>query len=641
MTWRAVLVSIVVVAITAPAIFYGEVVFARRGQSVFWSSGVPAPWPLTVLFLLTAISSIPALGRLRLTRQELLTIYSVVLVVTPLFGIHVLFYVLSKGPSFYHMARSQPIWGSAFINLVPTWWGPSSLSAVEGYFLGGGAVPWSEWLLPLAAWGSFIFALYLANVCLLVLVQRQWVRHERLTFPLAQIPLETVREAADGGQPGRLPINKAFWIGLAIAATVGFLSQLSLRLPSVPPLPMEYTVMSGPVVGPLSAVGNVQIWLHPWLISLAYIIPAELSFSVWVFWLLRIGLCALAVAFGAEPGSAEDWWRWSFPAPTNQATGALVALSLWALWTARRHIARALRVAFSRRPSSEDSDEPLTYRWAFLGLAVCSSWLVAFFVLSGCRFSFGLAYVALLVGLYLAYARLQAEGALDPFFWWFNDIAAMGVGMRNLLPQETLALYTMNWAGAPLPSRIFSACSLNTLTSFKIADADGTNQRRLAQLLAAAFAVALALGMFVTLTAMYHHGFSRTSAAKGDYFVTWALLEDGYAMWHDITDEEGWQLGAVLYMVAGGVVTVFFGLMRLRFVWWPFHPIGYLLANSIPQAMGTFPFLIAWISKVVVTRYGGLRLYRATIPLAIGLIVGDLLNSSLWSIVTLVSRGRF
>jgi len=130
-TWRAVLVSIVVVAITAPAIFYGEVVFARRGQSVFWSSGVPAPWPLTVLFLLTAISSIPALGRLRLTRQELLTVYSVVLVVTPLFGIHVLFYVLSKGPSFYHMARSQPIWGSAFINLVPTWWGPSSLSAAR------------------------------------------------------------------------------------------------------------------------------------------------------------------------------------------------------------------------------------------------------------------------------------------------------------------------------------------------------------------------------------------------------------------------------------------------------------------------------------------------------------------------------
>ena len=638
-TWRVVVLSTVIVAVTAPAIFYGEVVFASRNWNIFWSSGVPAPWPLTVLFLLTALTSIPAFRRLQLTRPELLTVYSIVLVVTPLFGIHVLFYVLSKAPSFYHMGRVEPMWESAFINLIPTWWGPSSLSAVDGYFLGGAAVPWSEWSVPVAAWGSFMLALFLANVCLLVLVQQQWIRHERLTFPLAQIPLESVGEARDGSHAARLPVSKAFWAGIAIAAVVGFVSQLSQRLPSVPPLPLEYTAMSQPVVGPLSALGNVQIWLHPWLISLAYIIPAELSFSVWFFWLVRIGLCALAISFGAEPGSAEDWWRWSFPAPTNQATGALVALSIWALWTARRHLARALRIAFSRRSSGEDHDEPLPYRWALLGFGVCFSWLVAFFVLSGCRLSFGLAYVAILVGLYFAYARLQAEAALDPFFWWFNDIAAMSVGMRSLLPQETLALYTMNWAGAPLPSRIFSACSLNTLGAFKIADASGTNLRRLTYLLLAAFAVALALGMFVMLTAMYHQGFLMTSAAKGDYFVSWALLEDGYAMWYDITSEEGRDLGAVLYIVAGGVMTVFLGLMRLRFVWWPFHPIGYLLSNSLSQAMGTFPFLLAWILKVLVTRYGGLRLYRKTIPLAVGLIVGDLLNSSLWNIVALATRG--
>ncbi len=109
-TWRAAAIAMVIVAITAPAIFYGEVVFASRNWNIFWSSGVPAPWPLTVLFLLTALTSIPAFRRLRLTRPELLTIYSVVLVVTPLFGIHVLFYLLSKVPSFYHIGRIEPMW---------------------------------------------------------------------------------------------------------------------------------------------------------------------------------------------------------------------------------------------------------------------------------------------------------------------------------------------------------------------------------------------------------------------------------------------------------------------------------------------------------------------------------------------------
>jgi hypothetical protein len=636
-TWRAVVISLVVTLVSAPAIFYGEVVWAKN--PFFWSSGVPAPWPLTVLFLLTALTGIPALRRLRLSRPELLTVYSVVLVVTPLFGIHVLFYVLSKAPSFYHMARTELTWGSAFVNLIPSWWGPSSPSAVEGYFLGQVRVPWSEWATPLAAWGSFMAALYLANVCLLVLVQQQWIRHERLTFPLAQIPLESVGEKDSRSRAARLPLSKAFWGGFVAAAIIGFVSQLSQRVPALPSLPLERIIISASPVGPASALGNVTILLNPWLIALAYIIPAEISFSVWFFWLVRIGLCALAISFGAEPGSAEEWWRWTFPACANQATGALVALSLWALWTARRHLARALRVAFSRH-SEGDRDEPLPYRWALLGFVACSAWLVAFFVLSGCRLSFGLAYVALLLGLYLAYARLQAEGALDPLFWWFNDIAAMTVGMGRLLPQETLALYTMNWAGAPLPSRIFSACSINTLSAFKIADASGTNLRRLMYLLLAGFGVALALGMFVLLTAMYHQGLTMTSAAKGNYFVTWALLQDGHAMWSDIMSGGRGDVGAVLYIAVGGVVTVFLGLMRLRFLWWPFHPLGYLLSNSLSQGMGTFPFLIAWALKFVVTRYGGLRLYRQTISLAIGLIVGDLLNTTTWNIVALVTKGK-
>jgi hypothetical protein len=638
-TWRAAGIALLIAAATAPAIFYGEIVW-QKGP-FFWSSGVPAPWPLTVLFLLTALTSVPALRRFGLTRPELLTVYSVVLVVTPAFGMNVLFYLLSKVPSYFYLARAHPEWDTTYLNLIPTWWGPSSLSAVEDYFLGRATVPWVEWAVPLLAWASFMLCLFGANICLLVLVQKQWIRHERLTFPLAQIPLESVDEMPDGSHAGRLPVRRAFWAGLALAAAVGFISQLSQRYPAIPSLPLQASVMGRQVVGPASALGTVELWLYPWLISLAYILPKDLLFSVWFLWLVRIGLCALAIGYGAEPGSAQDWWRFDFPAPYNQATGAVVALSLWALWTSRRHLSRALRIALSRRSPEGDRDEPLPYRWTLLGFSACFAWLVAFFVLSGCRLAFGLAYVALLVGVYLAYARLQAEGALDPFFWWFNDIFSASVGMRNLLPMETVTLYMMNWAGAPLPSRIFSACSLNTLTSFKIADANGTNPRRLTYLLLAAFVVALATGMFVTLSGMYHYGLLGTGAAKGDYFVTWALRDDGSSIWWDITNGGGGSASGLFYVGAGGVVCVLLGLMRLRFLWWPLHPLGYLLSNSLPQGMGTFPFLIAWLLKSAVIRYGGLRLYRRTIPLAVGLIVGDVLNSSLWNVIALATRGRF
>jgi hypothetical protein len=643
-TWRAALISLLVIAATAPAIFYGEVVWFRETPQFWvggWSSGVPAPWPLTVLFLLTVVLSIPALRRLRLTRQELLTVYSTVLVATPVFGMHVLLYLLGKVPSYRYYGLTQPLWDAQFLRLIPRWWGPASDASAVGFYMGGASVPWSEWALPLAAWSSVILSLYLANVCLLVLVQKQWIRNERLSFPLAQIPLEAVSEISDRDRTARPPVNRAFWVGLIVAAVVGFLSQLSQRLPAVPSLPMEVTLMSAQYVGPLAALGDVQLWLYPWLIALAYLVPQELSFSVWFLWLARIGLCAVAIMYGHAPMASEWWYEFSFPAPLSQATGAVVALSLWALWTARRHLGRAVRIAFSPGLAGGDSDEPLPYRWALIGFLISVSWLVTFLILAGNRPLFGLIYVTILVGLYLAYARVQAEGAFDPFFWWGNSMGIVLMGMGNLRPTEILTLYEMNWAGSPLPSRIFSVCSINTLTSFKIADASGTRKRSLVYLLFAALAVALAVGIYVTLTVLYHRGFLATGLAKGKYFVPWALQAEGGQISYYIAAGGDRDVSGVLGIAGGAMVAIFFGIMRLRFLWWPLNPIGYVLSNSIPQAMGTFPFFIAWALKTLVTRYGGLRLYRQTIPLAIGLIVGDVLNSSLWNIIRLASKGRF
>jgi len=52
------------------------------------------------------------------------------------------------------------------------------------------------------------------------------------------------------------------------------------------------------------------------------------------------------------------------------------------------------------------------------------------------------------------------------------------------------------------------------------------------------------------------------------------------------------------------------------------------------------PFLFGWAAKSLVIRYGGLRLYRGSLPFAIGLIAGDVVNSALWSLVALATQGR-
>jgi len=647
-TWRAAAISLAIILLSVPAIFYGEVVWGIRYPGGFnrtgiWSTDAPAAWPLTVLFLSAALMSLPVLRRIGLTRRELLTVHAAVLVATPLLGSGVLFFVLTMAVGHYYFAHALTSW-QAFLPLIPTWFGPSSEWAVEGYFMGGTTVPWGEWARPLAAWSSFMICLFGASFCLLALVQKQWIRNERLTFPLAEVPLQMVEQKGEG-EAGRLTRNKLFWVGLAAAFLLAFLSNLSMRVPAMPAVPQSVVLMELQKVGPLAALGQLKIVLTPWLIALAYLVPKELSFSVWFFWLAKMGVAMLAIAFGASPQPADDWNTHEFPDPFGQVTGAALVFSAWVLWRARRHLARALRIAFAPQSSGSDADEPLAYRWALVGLLACVLWMVAFLVVAGCRPIFGLFYVAVIVGLGFSYARICGETAFNPTTLYVHDIMTIPTGSPALLPREIIALLTMGWTYTPYPpSWVISVCNVNALTSFKIGDAAGVPLRRLTRLLFVGFLVALGVGALYMLHSLYGMGFSATRAGSPFSFPGWYFLWSGGTIFEFLGgggSAASPQWDAMAWWGLGALTVVFIAAMRLRFLWWPFHPVGYILGlSSVDLNCGHSHFLIAWLAKSLVLRYGGLRLYQQTLPIAIGLIVGDVLNRSLWNIISLVTRGH-
>ena len=80
----------------------------------------------------------------------------------------------------------------------------------------------------------------------------------------------------------------------------------------------------------------------------------------------------------------------------------------------------------------------------------------------------------------------------------------------------------------------------------------------------------------------------------------------------------------------GFVITGLLSLLRMRLPAWPFHPMGYALANTPTMASTWMPFLIAWLLKSLVLRYGGMGLYRRSLPFFLGLILGDYVVPSLW-----------
>ena len=82
-------------------------------------------------------------------------------------------------------------------------------------------------------------------------------------------------------------------------------------------------------------------------------------------------------------------------------------------------------------------------------------------------------------------------------------------------------------------------------------------------------------------------------------------------------------IGSIAAYIGGAGFTVFLGAMRARFLWWPFHPIGYLASSSYGAYRMWFPIFVTWIIKGFLLRYGGLRAYRRALPLFLGLILGE------------------
>jgi hypothetical protein len=88
-----------------------------------------------------------------------------------------------------------------------------------------------------------------------------------------------------------------------------------------------------------------------------------------------------------------------------------------------------------------------------------------------------------------------------------------------------------------------------------------------------------------------------------------------------------------LAVLAGFAITLALSLLRMRLTGWPLHPVGYALANTPTMASVWVPFLIAWGCKAIVLRYGGMRLYRRSLPFFLGLILGDFLNGGFWTLL--------
>jgi len=99
-------------------------------------------------------------------------------------------------------------------------------------------------------------------------------------------------------------------------------------------------------------------------------------------------------------------------------------------------------------------------------------------------------------------------------------------------------------------------------------------------------------------------------------------------------------LGAINFMFLGGLFTIFLTVMRMRFLWWPFHPVGYALSMNFGIDYIWFTLVIGSVIKWGILRFGGLGALRKASPFFLGLILGEYAVGSFWNALSVIIQRK-
>ena len=145
--------------------------------------------------------------------------------------------------------------------------------------------------------------------------------------------------------------------------------------------------------------------------------------------------------------------------------------------------------------------------------------------------------------------------------------------------------------------------------------------------------LAAVVGLLTSYWANLYVTYEAGASAKCMGFKWWVGAEsfDRLANW--IRNKPTTDLPWMLHMIGGALVVIGLKAMRGAFVGWPFHPAGYALAISYAMDYFWFAFFVGWLVKLIIVRYGGMRLHNTMVPFFLGLVLGDFTIGSIWAII--------
>ena len=555
--------------------------------------------------------------RLALTRGELLTVFVTAFVASSIPANGWMWDIVKALAIPTYVASPENQWEKVLFDILP-WhlYADPSPRVISGFWLGldrGGSIPWHGWIGPMGQWLGVSIALVVFGFCVFVLFHRQWVDVEKLTYPLAQMPLD-LTEGCDG--PGRVPHlfkSRLFWFGVAVVFLSAAYNSAAYFVPALPKQGLFFYSLDVDLSQHLSR--EVRFRLMPLVLAVAYLCPLDILASLIVAYWLALPkewvMNRTGFTVGAE-GNHLDVRK----ILEMESYGALIFIALWSIWLAREHLGAVVRLAMS----GARGIDARRYRWALCGLVVSAAYVIGWAMYAGTSFWLAAGLMLLFALVHFATVKLIAatgfaylfpsQPQLKGDFFITHLTGTEHLSQRSVVGFKVFTSLAFFGSGGRIPAW---PAIVHHLRIFSI--------EKHPVWVTSTVIVAFAVG-FIAIAA--------TTITEGYMMKGRFGLSGNDRMFDDMVRLIGnptvaslgkWAVWLTGFFEAAGIAW-----MRTRFHWFPFHPVGLAFQQTIGVFIYWFSLTVVWIVKFTLLRYGGVSAYRAGKPLFYGMTVGYVLG---------------
>jgi len=502
------------------------------------------------------------------------------------------------------------------------------LSLAGAKFVLSGYIPIGDWVVPFAAWTSFVLLILLGTLAIAAIMRRQWMENERYSLPMARVP-EALADPDGSGEGNQKSIwrSSLLWSGLLIGFFYVVWRAAAFYNSSLPDPTIRFRLseyISDPSWG---GMFNTRFEVNLIFLSLCVFMELNVLFSLvvgyWIFMSLRwVG----------------EFTRWNvnpaYPYSYEQTMVAYLTYGLLVLFLARRYIFRVLQAAVSNdRKFSEG--EPMSYRssvltllGSFVGCAVWAWWM-------GIGIPGMLLFFAYLMLVGFVSAKFRAEAGFAWGYFTPGNFALMMTlfgGIPLFGPSAVLFCYVASFFLGPTVFFLIPGAQVELLEVGRRWNVKG---RHLVTVVVLGVLAGMLMGGWVFLSNAYAKGgesfrYGWAFDTKVWYFFSYNAQLQSATNHMAGTGAAAAPTGTdpVNYAYAFAAIgTILVTVLRQLFAGFPLHPIGFVLGTTAGTG-GLLEYiwgsaLAAWAIRGTVLWLGGAAVVRQKLqPFFIGIFIG-------------------